>query len=326
MGEKHDWQLMDTQLLQYIQLLTQRDRKSLTGKGLKTTAEAGELAEKILAYENAHTNTHKIVERRDVLEECADGMLCNMSIAFSLGFSEEELAAMLWQKAQKWNRLQIREEGVTFPLPFELHVTVEEAPNAAEFKTVCAGLGVKPIFLALQDNAGATVLRDVMTSSVVMGENKDALAELDRICAGLEATGYSVVRRKIESVPWHPAAPSGINGVSAMPAGGYFESHLNVLISASSEESASVLRAQLNGIAKEHSAHFSKNVFKAISPLEFTSMMTLRCYSGTREDFDIKRDALVQRLQAANFKLEKVISEFSLYDSKTTHDTAWLRS
>lgn len=317
---------MEQQLVSYVQQLTARDKKSLMGKGLKTTAEAGELAKKILVYESAPTNTHKVVERKDVLEECADGILCNLSIAYALGFTHDDLVSMLWLKAQKWDRLQTREEGVKFPVPFELHVTVESALSAQAFRDACTSLNVKPIFLALQDTQGETVLHDVMTSSVLIGENKEAFAELERICEGLEASGHTVVRRKIETVPWHPAAPAAASGVATMPAGGYFESHLNVLICTESLEEVSVANATLGSIAKEHGAHFSKNIFKKMSPQEFTVMMTLRCYSGTREDFDEKRDALASSIQMAGFRLEKVISEFSLFDSKCTHDASWLKS
>lgn len=313
---------MNSALIAYVRLLSVRDRKTLSQKALKTTEEVGEMAKKVNAYESAAGCTHRVVERRDILEECVDTMLCSMSMAYELGFSDEEVDDMLLAKAEKWDSLQVREAGVKYPLPFEMHVTVAAAP-ADQFRQACEQLGVKPIFLALQDRSGSTVLEDVMTSSVFVGENRTALDELDRIAVGLRAAGFDVVRRKIETVPWHPAAPSGLNGVSTMPPGGYFESHLNVLVDTEVVNEAAA-REQLRVIAREHGAHLSRNIFKKLENGAFTVMTTLRAYEGTREAFEARREALGAAFAAAGFKLEKLVTEFSLFDSRTGHDASWL--
>lgn len=316
--------IMNKELLAFARILALRDRKTLTGKALKTAEEVGELAKKVLPFENAYATTHRFVERRDILEECIDTILCSLSIAYELQFSDEDVDEMMLLKAQKWANLQAREDGVKYPLPFEMHVTVAKAPSAEQFKSACAGLLVKPIFLALQDTQGETVLEDVMTSSVFFGDNRSALQELNRIADGLKESGYCVVRRKIETVPWHPAAPAELNGVSTMPPGGYFESHLSVLIEAVSVESSNSARLKLGEVAKSHGAHFSRNIFKRLDATAFTVMTTLRAYAGTREAFEKKRDGLAQAYGLAGFRVEKIITEFSLFDSKTAHDASWL--
>lgn len=316
---------MNPKLLAFVRTLTKADRKTLSQKTLKTTEEVGELAKKALPFENAFATTHRFVEKRDILEECADLILCALSVAYDLDFDDEAIEEMMALKAEKWASLQAREEGVKYPLPFELHVTVESAP-ADTFRQVCDALQVKPIFLALQDRSGETVLEDVMTSSVFFGDNRQALDELERIASGLSAAGLTVVRRKIETVPWHPAAPSEKNGVATMPPGGYFESHLNVIVEARDAEEAREKREELAGIARAGHAHLSRNVFKKLSDTAFTVMMTLRAYDGTREAFDVKRDWLAGALDVSGFKVEKVITEFSIYDTKTAHDASWLRA
>lgn len=227
---------MNPTLLAYARLLAQRDKKTLSQKALKSAEEVGEMAKKILAFENAPGSTHRFVARRDVLEEAVDTLLCALSVAYDLEATDEEIEEMMLLKAQKWDNLQVREAGVKYPLPYEMHVTVAQAASADDFREACADLKVKPIFLALQDTGGNTVLHDVMTSSVFFGDNRLALEELDRVSAGLVQRGFDVVRRKIETVPWHPAAPSSVNGVSQMPPGGYFESHLNILIDTANPE------------------------------------------------------------------------------------------
>lgn len=315
---------MTPDLIAYIRTLTAQDTKTLSQKALKTVEEVGDMAKCVLPFENAAGTTHRFVERRRIMEEAVDTVLCSLSVAFDLGFSDEEVLEMFWAKANKWGSLQARESGMRYPVPFELHVTVASAASAQAFRQACQELEVKPIFLALQDGQGETVLHDVMTSSIFLGDNRGALDELERIAKGLSERGLEVVRRKIETVPWHPAAPALSNGVSQMPPGGYFEAHFNVLVESRDDKHALALREQLFGLVHQHGAHLSRNVYKQLSARAFTVMATLRSYSGTREDFDQRRDALAQALQAQGFKTEKLITEFSLFDSKGSHDASWL--
>jgi len=101
------------------------------------------------------------------------------------------------------------------------------------FKEACASLStdkirVKPIILDLQDKEGDNVFIDTMTSSTFMGDNNSAYYEMKRISEGLSSQGFKVIREKIETVPWHPAAPSKVDGNSAMPKDCYFETHFGV--------------------------------------------------------------------------------------------------
>lgn len=315
---------MTPELIAYIRTLTAQDTKSLSQKALKTVEEVGDMAKCVLPFENAAGTTHRFVERRRIMEEAVDTVLCSLSVAYDLGFSDEEVLEMFWAKAQKWGSLQARESGIRYPVPFELHVTVASAASAQSFRQSCDELGVKPVFLALQDVQGETVLHDVMTSSVFVGNNPGALAELERIDKGLQERGFEVVRRKIETVPWHPAAPALTNGVSTMPPGGYFEAHFNILMEPQSAEHDTHLRALLSELVQTHRAHLSRNVYKQLSAQAYTIMVTLRSYSGTREAFDSRRDNLTKALQTYGFKAEKVITEFSLFDSKGSHDASWL--
>ncbi len=316
---------MNNELLTYVQQLSDRDTKDLNGKTLKTGEETGELAKKVLAYTQSAGSLHRFVAAENVMEECADVILCALSIVHHLGFTRQDLESMMMRKAQKWDSIQQRELGTKGPYPYEIHVTVESA-DKKQFIQVCNSLNVKPIFLALQNRSGETKLHDVMTSSVHIGSDQSALLELERIAGGLTVMGLNVVRRKIETVPWHPAAPSVVNGVFNMPAGCYFESHLNVIIKAESPAEFDRKRKDLKGVAEQHGAHLSKNVFKEFSPTEFTLMMTLRSYVVQRETFETRRDALHQTLQSLGFEVEKVITEFAVYDSKNDHDSAWLQT
>ena len=117
----------------FIKTISIKDKKTLSQKGLKLVEEMGELARIILPYDSAHGTNHRFTDREALLEEVVDIHLSNISIAYSLGFTDEEFDDMLIRKSQKWSQLQANEEKAEFPLPFEIHVTVD-ANNITETK------------------------------------------------------------------------------------------------------------------------------------------------------------------------------------------------
>jgi hypothetical protein len=204
-------------------------------------------------------------------------------------------------------------------LPYEFHVTVEAARTDLEaFRVRAQELGAKAIVLDLGIN-NQSVLQDVMTSSTMkLNSDAEALEEVGRIDAGLQESGFSVIRRKIESVPWHPLAPQ-VDG-DEMPDGCYFESHMAVL---SAEDEVSRLRA---GVA-DTELHISRSAFKGANELgQLTIMATLRDYHANYEQFGKDVEASMGRINELGFELgKKTIVEFALYDTNTHQDDAWMR-
>lgn len=305
---------MNAQLRDYVRKLTAADPKSLVEKGLKSASEAGELASAILAHANVAGAQHRFVGRANVLDEVADVILAALSVAYELGATDEEVDAEIHRKALKWEGIQAAETGARFPLPFEIHVTVERADLDA-FRAACADLGVKPIVLDLHLRSGGAV-QDVQTSSVFHGDNQGSLAEVRRISDGLAAAGFTVLREKIETVPWHPAAPSEARPGLTMGPGCYFEAHLNVLCT---DERRPLLKL----VAGAHGAHLSRNAFKVLSDGSFTIMITHRAHSGTEADFRRDLGHLSAMLREAGFSVAKEIVEFSIHDTRPAHDAAW---
>lgn len=308
---------MEKTLLDYIRDLTQNDTKTLSQKALKASEEVGELAKVTLPYDNAFATTHRFADKTAILEECADVFLCVKSISDQLGFSDEEFESMVKKKSIVWQELQQRELKVKYPIPFEIHVTIEEADIEA-FKTTCRALDVKPILLDLHLENGGT-MKDMMTSSTHFGENRTAYEEMKRIAQGLQDAGYKVIREKIETVPWHPSAPSDDHANPMMPKDCYFECHLAVIIT---EEQLPKLRE----ICQKHHIHLSRNVFKKYEDGTFKIMTTYRRYLGTYEEFKKKVEAAQELLDLEGFNVEKEIIEFSVYDSKVNHDASWIKS
>lgn len=309
---------MNKELVQFIQKLSAEDTKSLSQKALKACEEVGELAKVVLPFENAFACQHRFVDRKAILEEVADVILTVQSIAYSLGFSEDELDEMIKDKSMYWAELQNRDKAAKFPVPFEIHVTVKCA-EVERFKEACKELNIKPLLLDLQNKVGENILNDLMTSSIHVGDNSSVYKELQRISNGLKSLNFDVVREKIETVPWHPAAPSKKHINPEMPTDCYFESHLAII---TDEASLPILR----DIVTVCGCHLSKNIFKKIDDQHFKIMATYRKYDMLLEDFQANVNRIKQTIEEHNFAIDRVIVEFSVYDSRVSHDAAWLKT
>ncbi len=311
---------MRPDLLKYVKELSLADRKNLSQKVLKLMEEAGELAKAALPYDHAFATNHRFVTPQKILEEAVDSMLVALSIAYTMGFGDEDIAEMMKKKADFWAELQSRDAQVTEKTPYELHVTVDQAESLEVFRSTCAALEVKPIVLDLHTQTDA-VLKDVMTSSVFFGRNAEALTELERISSGLQAAGMRVVRKKIETVPWHPAAPSRVHANPLMPKDCYFECHFGVK---TPDDSAHA--AQLKALASELKCHISRNVFKRHADGFITVMLTYRARRSVYEDVKEHVEHVARQLKSEGFEVEKELIEFSLYDTKVHHDAEWLQA
>jgi len=312
---------MNKELLDYIQELSKRDKKTLSQKALKVSEECGELARVVLPFDNAAGTVHRFIEKKKILEESADVILTALSIAYELGYTHEDIEEMIDVKSEKWQKLQVAEDKIEFPIPFEIHITVSTYEDEdvideefiEHFKNSCKELNVKPIVLDLE-NGSAEKIKDVMTSSKFYGDNRSVYDEVQRIANGLKLAKFTVVREKVETVPWHPGAP--VNLSDEMPKNCYFEAHIGCIISLDEKE-------KLSNLAKNQGAHISRNAFKKIEDGKFVNMITLRNYKCTKGQFDIDVTNLTRSLKSHGFLFEKVITEFCIYDTKVSHDYFW---
>lgn len=314
---------MNQQLFNYIRHLSKQDRKTLSQKALKTCEEVGELAKVVLPFDNAFATTHRFTERERILEEAVDTVLCALSVAYDLDFTNDEIEEMVERKSEKWAALQRKENSISYPLPYEIHVTVNmQSPlyvgDAIDnFKMVCGNINVKPIVLDLESLAGEVKMVDVMTSSKHFGTNTSAYAEVMRITNQLTAAGYQVVRQKVETVPWHPAAPTESQ---PMPPNCYFESHVPVLLTSDRVEELRAYMVRYNDIR----LHLSRNPMKRNQDGTIVQMITLRSSTGNLSEFQSDLDLFVDYL-SRRWTLGKIIVEFSVYDTKVSHDASWIR-
>jgi NTP pyrophosphatase (non-canonical NTP hydrolase) len=315
---------MDTKLLDYIKELSKRDKKTLSQKALKVSEEQGELAKAVLPFDSAYACRHRFVNKYKILEEVADTVLAAISIAYDLDFTHEDIENMISEKAQKWQGLQVSEDDAKFPIPFEIHITVERDDEvkfeefSSKFKLACEKIGVKPIVLDLSNKDGSTI-KDAMTSSNFYGDNRAAYEELQKISGQLTRLGYKVVREKIETAPWHPGAPKKEG--DSMPKNCYFESHISVEIDDSKEK-----REELERLASRLNAHVSKNTFKKIDDGIYILMLTIRDQHVCRSEFEEKIKNAISEIKGDGWVIpQKEIIEFAIYDTKVSHDYLWLK-
>lgn len=314
---------MTPNFLKYVRHLSKQDRKTLSQKTLKVGEEFGELAKAALPFDNAYATTHRFVEREKILEECIDTTLCALSVAYDLDFTDEEVDEMFSRKAEKWALLQSKEQDIKYPLPYEIHITVKTGTDTDSidvFRDICAQLQCKAIVLDLQTSGGETAMTDVMTSSKHFGDNRSAYIYAQNLAASLAQCDLEVVRVKIETVPWHPAAP--VNR-QPMPKDCYFEAHIPVTLT---EDDLPKLRAMVdeykgNGI----NLHASQNLFKRHEDGTAVLMVTLRENKVTYEIFKGMLNFTVENLKQ-KWNVGAVHSEFSVYDTKVSHDNAWITS
>lgn len=315
----------------YIKKLSFEDKKSLIEKALKLSNETGDLAKVTMQYNSVKDYTQEFSDRYKILEETIDVILTAISIPLSLGFTDQEIEDMLYKKAEKWEHIQKRDNEAKYPLPFEIHITVNNDDISLEqFKEDCKNIDVKPIVLDLECS-DSSIIKDVMTSSKHYGDNLTVYEESERIKCELLSKGYNVLRVKIETSPFHPAAPTECSNTE-FPNGCYFESHIGIIIDPSEKESLRTLINRLNNEGVNNKlfigkSKLSQNFFKkSTDGSKYVNMVTYRNNKSGYNVFKDEVEILKSTFKENNFDFEKVEVEYSIYDTNVSHDKNWLNN
>lgn len=338
--------LLNQELLDYIKVLSKNDSKTLSQKTLKTMEEVGELAKVILPYDNAFATTHRFADKAKITEEIADSILCLLSIHYDLDLTLIDLEATILEKAKKWQSLQIKAGRGIENIPFEIHVTIkdplpfgylseEESKELVipkwrqkQFEKICNELGVKCLTLELMNTKGGSRF-DFQTSSFHKGTNRTAYETMKVISDTLTSRHFEVVREKIETVPWHPAAPQSSN--DKMPADCYFETHFEVVVDALNFDKycETVLPVkEIGGRGNDYCVLFSSNKSKMHSiPNKIKTLVTVRTYKLNYQEFEPicgKAEKLLN-IVALGAQTVNRINEFSVFDSNVSNDDSWVK-
>lgn len=295
-----------------IKELSMKDSKNISQIGLKLMEECGELAKVLLPFDNADGTRHRFVDRTALTDGVVDVLLVARSIAYKLKINDDKLRAMTVKKLRRWEKLQSIPSYEAYP--YEIHITVSHAPSYEEFLLDCKDIGVKAVVLDLHTKASG-VIKDVMTSSTMVGTNESVIDEVDRITVALEGKGYRVVRQKIETVPWHP------HTCSERTDDNYFEAHIPVTIG-----DGDVEYDKLKYLSKRYpGCHLSRNALKKHNDGTVIMMVTMRHNDCSHEDFIKRVNQLRAGLVGEGYDISpKDMVEWAIYDNNIMHDGEWM--
>lgn len=186
-------------------------------------------------------------------------------------------------------------------LPYQLHVTVT-VNSSTDFVIYCKEHDLKP--LALKNFGKGKSYNEYLTSSGYKGDVRGARRELDRIVSNFTDHGWKVVRKKIETVPWHPSAESPFPSM-------YFEAHINIDLKD---------RDGFTEVASKAGLNLSRNLMKSDDRI----IGTIRQRGTTRSQFDKKVEKAIEILYVHGFVAEKLVTEFAIFDSNPDLDKNWL--
>lgn len=171
-------------------------------------------------------------------------------------------------------------------LIYQIHVTIKPEKQAV-FEEVCLANNIKPIVIQNWNGEGSYI--DIFTSSVVKANPID---ELRRVSNLLQASGFKVLREKIETVPWYPH--------TKLEDGMYYECHMKV--------PASIPNTFFEKLGLLVSKKEVKN----------HKIITYRQHKGTLAQFQAHVDSLISIIHP-----DRTIIELTLYDSNLAHDDRW---
>jgi hypothetical protein len=206
--------------------------------------------------------------------------------------------------------------------PYEIHITVKDAPSYEQFREDCSKIGVKPIVLDLHTKSDG-IINDVMTSFTCKASGAALVEVVETQVGHLQDMGYNVVRYKIETVPWHTHAHYHRNSTN------YFEAHVPYPLQEGELEDMRALVKNVKGV------HMSRNAFKASSDGLTTYMFTIRDNETTHRGFesqlyDLQNTLMQFAIKTDNAKAQGILQkrhdiEWAIFDSNVSHDNNWIK-
>ncbi|WP_354639053.1 hypothetical protein [Kitasatospora camelliae] len=197
---------------------------------------------------------------------------------------------------------------------FEVHLTVG-AEAADALAAWAEEHGVKFVHILLARGSAAS---QPMLTLRASGSYTEVLAETRRTARRLAADGFTVLRAKVESVPWAEGVPASDADAARFGAARYFEHHVKLLVP---EGAATDGLAEL---AVRHAAHLSRNARRVRPDGVREQFVTQRCRLVGSETAAARLDALLADLTAAGHQVASAEREFVALDSDETLDAGWI--
>jgi hypothetical protein len=196
---------------------------------------------------------------------------------------------------------------------FELHITVAQTVDLTAFKSFCYKAGIKALVIDL----GAELPVQPMTCSRITGSFSEAMLEAQRLRDVLTNAGFEVIRMKLEAAPWNAGVPESDAQAQKAPSGNYFEHHTKLKLPKTAN-----LRL-LEMLCESNNAHLSRNAFKVFTDGTSERLITQRHYGLGFASASLRFTAFLAVLKSFDFKVQKTISEYCVFDSNLELDAAW---
>ncbi len=196
---------------------------------------------------------------------------------------------------------------------FELHITVNQNVDLGAFKSFCYQAGIKGMVIDL----GANVPVQPMTCSRIAGSFSQAMLEANQLRDVLTEAGFEVTRVKLEAAPWNLDVPTTDEQAKRNPGGNYFEHHTKLKL----PKTANFRLLEM--ICETNNAHLSHNAFKVFADGTSERLVTQRHYALGFASASLRFNAFLEVLKSFDFKVEKTVSEYCVFDSNLELDAGW---
>ncbi|WP_371502396.1 hypothetical protein OG871_35250 [Kitasatospora sp. NBC_00374] len=208
-----------------------------------------------------------------------------------------------------------RSAGLSLLGDFEVHLTVN-ADDADALAEWAAGQGLKFTHILL-DRGTAAVSQPMLTLRG-SGSYGEVAASTRRTARRMAGAGFTVLRVKIESVPWAEGVPQSDADAVRLGPERYFEHHVKLLLGPSERTDG------LADLAVRHGAHLSRNARRVRPDGLRERFVTQRCRLVGLAAAGRRLDALLADLTADGRRIASVEREFVALDSDETLDAGWI--
>ena len=268
---------------------------------------------------STHTGWHVVLTAVTVTLLCAH--VLNSGWTSGMGILSALMVLLMFPTlAIMLTSSQVLRKTVEISGVFEIHITVKNdtsQPQQQEldFAEACEVLKVKFVRISLPKGEHPLQL---MTSSYVAGTSDAAVDAARRLAQSLQEHGFTPIRVKVEALISNEGVAEF--ALQDMTEQNYFEFHLKTVIRPGQDVSV------LEGLCKEHDAHFSRNAFARKSDGTEHRFLTIRKHTPSKEEAERCCDLCIEAVENAGFTVLSTEREFAVFDSNLTLDSGWLKA
>lgn len=197
---------------------------------------------------------------------------------------------------------------------YELHVSVRLDDGESEMRWMrfCADNGWK--YIRVVNERGVNNVQNMMSKWCDRASDEEAVETVKTIASMCRAAGFHVVRSKVEAMLLHEDYKQVcLDGKSDV----YWELHFKV------DVRTLVAMQRLFAVCRKHNWPFV-GLSLSSSGQSRLPIVTIRLHEGTRDQAISKKDAVINALKKAGFRItDKIQREISIFDTWPAEDEGW---